>query len=63
MARHKSKPNPGRNLRLADQIQKDLAVLIQREIENELALKLLDGTFRDGDTIRVDASPEGLTFS
>ncbi|MCX5591346.1 30S ribosome-binding factor RbfA [Alcaligenes endophyticus] len=33
MARHKSKPNPGRNLRLADQIQKDLAVLIQREID------------------------------
>lgn len=33
MARHKSKPNPGRNTRLADQIQKDLAVLIQREID------------------------------
>jgi ATP-dependent Clp protease ATP-binding subunit ClpB len=37
--------------------------LIQREIENELALKLLDGTFSDGDTIRVDATPEGLSFS
>ena len=37
--------------------------LIQREIENELALKLLDGTFSDGDTIRVDAGPEGLAFS
>ena len=33
MGRHKSKPNPGRNTRLADQIQKDLATLIQREIE------------------------------
>lgn len=37
MARHKSKPNPGRNLRLADQIQKDLAVLIQREIDMKRA--------------------------
>lgn len=33
MGRHKSKPNPGRNTRLADQIRKDLAGLIQREIE------------------------------
>lgn len=33
MGRHKSRPNPGRNTRLADQIQKDLAVLIQREID------------------------------
>jgi ATP-dependent Clp protease ATP-binding subunit ClpB len=37
--------------------------LIQREIENEMALKLLDGTFSDGDTIRVDASSEGLSFT
>jgi ribosome-binding factor A len=33
MSRHKSKAMPGRNLRLADQIQKDLAGLIQREID------------------------------
>lgn len=33
MARHKSKPISGRNVRLADQIQKDLAELIQREID------------------------------
>lgn len=33
MSRHKSKPNPGRNTRLADQIQKDLAGLIQREVD------------------------------
>ncbi|HEY9281325.1 MAG TPA: 30S ribosome-binding factor RbfA [Eoetvoesiella sp.] len=33
MGRHRSKPNPGRNTRLADQIQKDLAGLIQREVE------------------------------
>jgi ribosome-binding factor A len=32
MSRHKSKAIPGRNLRLADQIQKDLAGIIQREI-------------------------------
>jgi ATP-dependent Clp protease ATP-binding subunit ClpB len=36
--------------------------LIQREIENELALKLLDGTFRDGDTITATASEDGLAF-
>ncbi|MGA0584474.1 MAG: 30S ribosome-binding factor RbfA, partial [Castellaniella sp.] len=33
MGRHKSKPNPGRNTRLADQIQKDLAALVQRELD------------------------------
>jgi ribosome-binding factor A len=33
MSRHKSKAIPGRNLRLADQIQKDLAGLIQREVD------------------------------
>ena len=33
MNRHKSKSIPGRNLRLADQIQKDLAEIIQREVD------------------------------
>lgn len=33
MSRHKSKSIPGRNLRLADQIQKDLAGIIQREVD------------------------------
>jgi ribosome-binding factor A len=34
MGRHKQKKLPaGRNIRLADQIQKDLALLIQREID------------------------------
>lgn len=37
MGRHKSKPNPGRNIRLADQIQKDLASLIQREVDSARA--------------------------
>jgi ATP-dependent Clp protease ATP-binding subunit ClpB len=36
--------------------------LIQREIENELALRLLDGTFKDGDVIRVDEANAALTF-
>jgi ribosome-binding factor A len=37
MSRHKSKAIPGRNLRLADQIQKDLAELIQREVDTKRA--------------------------
>jgi ATP-dependent Clp protease ATP-binding subunit ClpB len=37
--------------------------LIQREIENELALRLLDGTFRAGEKIEVGVSDAGLTFS
>ena len=37
MSRHKSKAPASRNLRLADQIQKDLATLIQREISTTRA--------------------------
>ena len=37
--------------------------LIQRTIENPLALDLLQGTFSDGDTIVVGAQEGGLTFS
>jgi ATP-dependent Clp protease ATP-binding subunit ClpB len=37
--------------------------LVQREIENVLALSLLEGRFREGDTITVGADPEGLTIS
>jgi ATP-dependent Clp protease ATP-binding subunit ClpB len=36
--------------------------LIQRDIENPLALKLLQGEFIDGDRIVVDANDDGLTF-
>ena len=36
--------------------------LIQREIENELALKLLDGTFSDGMTIKVDEGGGALVL-
>ena len=33
MSGHKSKSIPGSNLRLADQIQKDLAEIVQREVD------------------------------
>lgn len=33
MSRHKSRSGPKRNTRLADQIQKDLAALVQREFD------------------------------
>ena len=33
MSRHKTRSNAGRNARLADQIRKDLAVLVQRELD------------------------------
>ncbi len=35
---------------------------IQREILNPLAIKLLDGTFRDGDVVKVDAEDDRLVF-
>jgi ATP-dependent Clp protease ATP-binding subunit ClpB len=37
--------------------------LIQKEIENELALKLLDGTFKDGERIDVLSEGDGLSFT
>jgi len=44
MARHKPRSNVGRNLRLADQIQKDLAQLIQREFDvSQVGLVTLSG--------------------
>jgi ATP-dependent Clp protease ATP-binding subunit ClpB len=36
---------------------------IQRELQDPLALRILSGEFREGDTIRVDRGPEGLTFT
>ncbi|HEY1563203.1 MAG TPA: AAA family ATPase [Gaiellaceae bacterium] len=35
---------------------------IQRLVENPLALRLLEGDFADGDTIRVDAEDAGIRF-
>jgi ATP-dependent Clp protease ATP-binding subunit ClpB len=37
--------------------------LIQREIENHLALKLLDGTFGPGRTVTVDSDGNALSFA
>ncbi|MFP5351615.1 MAG: ATP-dependent chaperone ClpB [Actinomycetota bacterium] len=37
--------------------------LIQRRLENELALKMLDGTFREGDVIEVDTDGDALVFN
>jgi ATP-dependent Clp protease ATP-binding subunit ClpB len=37
--------------------------VLQREVADPIALRLLQGEFRDGDTIVVDASPDGLVFS
>jgi ATP-dependent Clp protease ATP-binding subunit ClpB len=36
---------------------------IQRELQDPLALHILSGDFHDGDTIRVDRGPDGLTFT
>jgi ATP-dependent Clp protease ATP-binding subunit ClpB len=35
---------------------------IQRLLENPLALRLLEGEFTEGDTVRVDAGEGGLVF-
>ncbi|HEY6029495.1 MAG TPA: AAA family ATPase, partial [Gaiellaceae bacterium] len=36
---------------------------IQRLVENPLALRLLEGDFHEGDTVRVDAQDGGLVFT
>lgn len=36
---------------------------IQRELQDPLALQILSGQFLEGDTIRVDRSAEGLTYT
>ena len=36
---------------------------IQRELQDPLAIKILSGEFQEGDLIRVDRGPEGLTFT
>jgi ATP-dependent Clp protease ATP-binding subunit ClpB len=35
---------------------------IQRRILDPLAFKVLDGTFKDGDRVLVDAGEDGITF-
>jgi len=36
--------------------------VIQQRILDPLAMQVLQGNFRDGDTILVDATPEGFAF-
>ncbi|MFQ6033868.1 MAG: ATP-dependent Clp protease ATP-binding subunit, partial [Candidatus Bipolaricaulia bacterium] len=36
--------------------------VIQNELENELALWIIDGKLKEGDTVRIDASGERFTF-
>jgi ATP-dependent Clp protease ATP-binding subunit ClpB len=36
---------------------------IQRELQDPLALHILAGDFQEGDTIRIERSPEGLVFN
>jgi ATP-dependent Clp protease ATP-binding subunit ClpB len=36
---------------------------IQRELQDPLALKILQGEFREGDTIRVDAEGDELALT
>ena len=36
--------------------------LIQREIQDPLAMRLLAGEVRDGQTVTIDAGPDGLLF-
>jgi ATP-dependent Clp protease ATP-binding subunit ClpB len=35
---------------------------IQRELQDPLALKILSGAFKEGDTLQVERGPEGLVF-
>jgi ATP-dependent Clp protease ATP-binding subunit ClpB len=38
--------------------------VIQRDVQNPLALALLEGAYREGDTVRVDRGPDGaLAFT
>ena len=37
--------------------------VIQKQLLDPIALKVLQGEFRDGDIIRVDADPEGFMFT
>jgi len=36
--------------------------VIQRQLQNPMALALLDGSFQEGDTIRVDLHDDTLQF-
>jgi ATP-dependent Clp protease ATP-binding subunit ClpB len=36
--------------------------IIQRDIQNPLALKLIDGTFKEGDKVKINAEKGKLVF-
>ena len=36
---------------------------IQRMVQDKLALRILDGSVGNGDRVKVDAGPEGLSFA
>jgi ATP-dependent Clp protease ATP-binding subunit ClpC len=36
---------------------------VQRYVENPLSNRILSGEFKEGDTVRVEATPEGLTYA
>ena len=36
--------------------------LFRQEVENQLAFKLLSGSFSEGDVIKISATKEGLIF-
>jgi ATP-dependent Clp protease ATP-binding subunit ClpB len=36
---------------------------IQREVQDPLALKILSGAFREGDTIKIDLTEDHLSFT
>src|SRR5690606_17003275 len=37
--------------------------VLRKELEDKVALKILDGEIADGDVVRVDAGPEGLVIT
>ena len=37
--------------------------VLRRELEDKVALALLDGRYAEGDTVKVDATPDGLAIS
>jgi len=45
------------------QIPPEVMEQIQRQLQNPMALALLEGTYGEGDTVRVDLEGEGLRFT
>ena len=61
---HLDQPGHDEDLRIAGRAGKaQVQRAIQRELQDPLALRILSGQFHEGDTIRVERSPEGLTFT